>query len=232
MDGIHDLGGKHGFGPLEREPDEPVFHGRWEARVFAMVRAAGVAGVIRNSDQFRHAIERIDPLAYLGHGYYGRWLGGIETLLREAGVIDAAAIAARVAELGGDPDVPAAARPAVHPDRIDYPPGGPGSRREPPAPPRFAVGDAVRTRATARPGHTRLPAYARGRPGTVVAWHGGWVFPDSNAHGGGENPQHLYTVEFSGASLWGDAAEPATWVTLDLFESYLQPGGTAGGARP
>jgi len=113
MDGIHDLGGKHGFGEVIREPGEPVFHDRWEAQVFAMMRAAVGAGVVKNADQFRHAIERIDPAAYLSHGYYGRWLGGIETLLLEAGVLGAEEIAAAVRQRGGDPAASAAARPAA-----------------------------------------------------------------------------------------------------------------------
>lgn len=221
MDGIHDLGGRHGFGAVIREPGEPVFHGRWEARVFAMMRAAGAAGAIANADQFRHAIERIDPAAYLSHGYYGRWLGGIETLLREAGVVSVADLRARIGELGGDADAPAAARPADHPDRVGYVPAAAGSQRELTVAPRFVPGDRVRTHRSGKPGHTRLPGYARGRSGTVIAWHGGWVWPDSNAHGAGENPQHLYTVEFTGVELWGEMAEPETSVTLDLFESYL-----------
>jgi nitrile hydratase subunit beta len=112
MDGIHDLGGKQGFGPIARDSNEPAFHDRWEARVFAMV-VAGAGGALKNSDQFRHAIERIDPAAYLTHGYYGRWLGGLETLVREAGLVEESAVRAAVARLGGDPDAPAAARPAA-----------------------------------------------------------------------------------------------------------------------
>jgi len=222
MDGIHDLGGKHGFGAVIREAEEPVFHARWEARVFALMRAASAAGVIRNADQFRHAIERIDPQAYLGHGYYGRWLGGLETLLREAGVVDVADLEAEIAARGGDPRAPAAARPDRQPAHIDYQPAAPGSRREVREPARFTPGARVRTRAAGTAGHTRLPAYARARCGTVIAVHGAWVFPDRNAHGAGEDPQQLYTVEFSGQELWGDEAEPGTSVTLDLFEQYLQ----------
>jgi hypothetical protein len=56
----------------------------------------------------------------------------------------------------------------------------------------------------------------------VVAGHGGWVFPDSNAHGRGDHPQHLYTVAFAGEVLWGEGAEPGTRVMLALFESYLE----------
>lgn len=222
MDGIHDLGGKHGFGTVEPECDEPVFHHRWEARVFAMMRASVRAGVIRNADQFRHAIERIDPGAYLTHGYYGRWLGGIETLLREAGTVSDAELRERIAALGGDPEAAAAARPRSQPEVIAYESVAAGSRRDPARPPRFATGERVVTLRYPKSGHTRLPAYARGRTGTVIAGHGGWVFPDSNAHGYGEQPQHLYTVEFAGESLWGGEAEPGTSVTLDLFEDYLE----------
>jgi nitrile hydratase len=207
---------------VERERDVAVFHVRWEAGVFAMMRAAGALGVLRNSGQFRHAVERIDPAAYLTHGYYGRWLGGLETLLREAGAIDDASLRQRVARLGGDPDAPAAARPCAHPDPVAYQPGAPGNRREPPGPARFVTGDEVTTSASGKAGHTRLPGYARGRTGRVVAWHGGWVFPDSNAHGRGEAPEHLYTVAFSGTELWGPDAEPGLTVHLDLFESYLE----------
>ncbi len=222
MDGIHDLGGRQGFGPVVGEADEPAFHQRWEARVFAMVGAAEAAGALRNTDQFRHAIERIDPVAYLTHGYYGRWLGGIETLLREAGVIGDDELARRIAALGGDPGAATAARPADPPDRVSYGPAGSGNQRVLDVPPRFAAGDRVRTAATGRRGHTRLPGYARGRAGTVIARHGGWVFPDSNAHGRGERPQHLYTVSFTGETLWGEDAEPGVTVNLDLFESYLE----------
>jgi nitrile hydratase subunit beta len=222
MDGIHDLGGRQGFGEVVREVNGPAFHARWEARVFAIVRAATSGGVIRNVDQFRHAVERIDPAAYLTDGYYGRWLGGIETLLREAGVIDYTELCRRIAKLGGDAHAPAAARPAARADRVPDLPSAAGNRRSLDEPPLFDVGDPVRTMPIGRSGHTRLPAYARGRTGTVTAWHGGWVFPDSNAHGAGEAPQHLYSVAFSGRALWGDEAEAGVTVSLDLFEAYLE----------
>ena len=95
MDSMHDLGGRQGFGPVEREEDEPVFHERWEAAVYTMVNQMMREGAIRNVDQFRHGIERIDPVAYLTHGYYGRWLGGLENLLTEAGVLDSESVAAQ-----------------------------------------------------------------------------------------------------------------------------------------
>lgn len=222
MDGIHDLGGKEGFGAVIRETDEPVFHERWEGRVFA-ISQLGPAEARRNSDHFRHAIERIDPVAYLTHGYYGRWLGGLETRIVEAGVFDTATITQRATELGASPADLIAARPSSKPQRIDYLPSEWGNRRAVAGSRRFVMGQRVRTRAHGVAGHTRLPAYARARTGTIVSWHEGWVYPDSNAHGLGENPQHLYTVAFGGRELWGDAAEPGVVVHLDLFEPYLEP---------
>lgn len=220
MDSMHDLGGRQGFGPVLPEPDEPVFHERWEACVYTMANHMIGQGVIRNVDQFRHAIERIDPVAYLTHTYYGRWLGGVENLLTESGVVDAAAMAAAVEARGGDPNALIAARPSSRPDQVPAS-TRPGASREVEAAPRFSVGELVRTAATPVSGHTRLPGYARGRVGTIVRLQGGWVYPDTNAHGRGEHPEHLYCVRFEGEELWGDEAEPGQSVCLDLFESYL-----------
>jgi nitrile hydratase beta subunit len=221
LDGIHDLGGKYGFGAITREIDEPPFHERWEAKVFAIMLAAGRAGAYRNSDQFRHAIERIDPIAYLTHSYYGRWLGGIETLLVEAGLLDSDELQRRTLAAGGDPNALVAARPSRSADVVGYDNADGSSVRSAPKPPRFQVGDAVRTRAVPSKGHTRLPAYARGCRGVIGAWHAGWILPDSNAHGHGEDPQHLYTVGFAGEDLWGEESEPGVTVNIDLFEPYL-----------
>lgn len=221
MEGIHDLGGVEGFGPVEPEADEPAFHERWEARVFAVNAAARNARAWGNLDRFRHAIERIDPVAYLTHSYYGRWLGGLETMLVEAGVVSRAEIDGRVQSMGGEPGL-VASRPSAHPDPVT------SSRlpltRSLERSPRFRVGERVKTRNRAVPGHTRLPRYARGKIGTVILHHGGWVYPDTNAHGQGENPQHLYTVAFDGETLWGEGCEAGVSVSVDLFEPYLEPG--------
>ncbi|MEM1432550.1 MAG: nitrile hydratase subunit beta [Pseudomonadota bacterium] len=221
MDGIHDLGGRHGFGAVEIEDDEPVFHERWEAAVFTMTRSARAAGATANTDQFRFAIERIDPIAYLTHGYYGRWLGGLETLLTEAGVVSTAAVTGRAVRLGGERDTRIAARP--DPRRKPFPaPEETGAVRPQSTHPAFAPGARVRTLQAPVSGHTRLPAYARGRTGTVVALRGVWVFPDSNAEGLGEQPQQVYSVAFTGTELWGETGEPGLVLHLDLFERYLE----------
>ena len=111
MDGIHDLGGRPGFGKVDPIPLEPVFKSRWEAKVFTLVNAAARAGAYQSVDQFRHAVERIDPEAYLTHGYYGRWLGGLETLLVEAGILSSETITLRATALGARPEDLIAARP-------------------------------------------------------------------------------------------------------------------------
>ncbi|MCC5887323.1 MAG: nitrile hydratase subunit beta [Gammaproteobacteria bacterium] len=221
MDGIHDLGGMHGFGAVLREQDEPAFLQRWEAAVFAMVMAAGRAGATGNADRFRHAIERIDPVAYLEHGYYGRWLGAVETLLAEAGIVEQTEITARAQARGGRPDARVAARPAASPDHVP-PAKTADNRRQLPTAPRFATGDPVRTATDVKSGHTRLPRYARGKSGRILTCHGAWVYPDNHAHGQGDQPVHLYTVMFTGRELWGREAEPALRVYLDLFEPYLE----------
>lgn len=221
MDGIHDLGGKHGHGKVEREVDEPVFHADWEAKVFAIMLASGPAGAWLCADRFRHLIERIDPVSYLNDGYYGRWIGGIETGLVEAGVLSQEEVQARYLELGGKSSDRIAARPVANPDPLGPIPENFASDRAVPAA-RYAIGDWVVTDTTVKPGHTRLPAYARGKIGCINACHDGWVYPDTNAHGLGEQPQNLYTVEFQGTELWGDDSETMT-LCLDLFEPYLQP---------
>ena len=223
MDGIHDLGGRDGFGPVEHEDHEPSFHERWEARVFGMyLKRLGGGG---NIDRRRHAVERIDPRAYIGHGYYGRWLGGLETLLVEGNLLTRAEITARARALGAHEWDVIASQPAAKPDVLPPPPEDPppDCKRPVSRAPRFAVGDRVATLAHGVAGHTRLPAYARGRTGTIAMHHDGWVYPDTNAHGHGENPQHLYTVAFDGRELWGERTEPGLVVHLDLFEPYLLP---------
>ena len=185
-----------------------------------MMFAAGRAGATGNSDRFRHAIERIDPAAYLEDSYYGRWLGGLETLFVEAGLLTREAIDEKAQHLGAPVTARVASRPQTPPDPVvGY--DAPGCRRELSTDPRFAIGEEVQTILASSAGHTRLPAYARGRPGRITAQHGGWVFPDTHAHGAGEQPAHLYTVAFEGQDLWGPESEPGVVVHLDLFEPYL-----------
>jgi nitrile hydratase len=225
MDGVHDLGGMHGFGPVEREPDEPVFHAPWEAAVLAMMRAAWSRGCF-NLDEFRHGIERMAPAHYLRASYYEKWLDGISRLLIEKGVVSASELAARVAFFEARPDAPAMAAVAGPlPARVPFDPAWrEESWRETGARPRYAPGDRVVTRAFHPHGHTRLPRYARGKRGMIERCYGVHVFPDRSAHGEGDAAEPLYSVRFDARELSGEAAEARETILLDCWESYLSPG--------
>jgi len=217
MNGIHDMGGMHGFGRVEVEADEPVFHARWEGRVFGMVQSLGGG----NIDAGRHSIERLDPVAYLRNGYYGRWYAALERTLLEFGVVTPEELRARLrGRRRGKAKRPRARRSQSSrwqaPPRESY-------ARDVARPALFREGQEVRTQNHQPPGHTRLPAYTRCRRGTIAHLHAAMVYPDDHAHGRGENPQYLYTVRFDGRELWGEAAESGTAVLIDLFEPYLEP---------
>jgi nitrile hydratase subunit beta len=218
MERVHDMGGQSRFfGPLPPiDRDEPAFYAPWEGKAFALALLANrVAGT--NLHAFRHAIERVPEPDYLS-GYYERWLASAEILLLDSGILAPGAVEARARKLRGE-DVEEPAVPEPH--KPDMPSGGAGNLRTVEEAPAFAVGDRVTTRTDHPTDHTRLPAYARGKAGTVTAVRPAMVFPDTASHFLGENSQHVYTVEFAAQDLWGDDAEPAT-LTLDLYESYLE----------
>jgi nitrile hydratase subunit beta len=213
MNGVHDLGGMHGFGPVEREPGPPALE-PWEAAVIAIQSDTMRAGLY-NIDEFRHAIERMEPVHYLASSYFEHWLDGIARLLDEKGLVSRAEVDARAA---GD-----MARAAGDIDPAPPDPRRGTVRRDIEAPARFGTGDRVRTRTFAPLGHTRLARYARGKRGMVHLHRGAYVFPDTNAHGRGEQACHVYSVRFEARELWGDSAEPGTAIYVDLWEPYLLP---------
>ncbi|MGI8551288.1 MAG: nitrile hydratase subunit beta [Dehalococcoidia bacterium] len=223
MNGVHDLGGMQGFGPVVREEQEPVFHARWETVVVAIQQATRAGGMI-NIDEFRHGIERMEPAHYLASSYYEHWLDGISRVLIEKSVISAAELDQRTSFFKERPDAPLSAaftQPASEP-RSRPRSGQHPYQRESTALPQFAPGDRVITREMQPAGHTRLPRYARGKRGTIDRLHGVYVFPDTHAHGLGEQPQPLYSVRFEAQDLWGEAPETDQTVSLDLWESYLR----------
>jgi nitrile hydratase subunit beta len=226
MNGAHDVGGMHGFGPVVPEADEPVFHADWERSTFAVLMAALCQGVA-TADENRFAIESLGNVRYLSTPYFEHWLGAMEAVLVAKGVVTEEERRARVAEVLAAPERFARAAPSdAGPDELAQrllgivATGGPSLREDAEAAPRFRVGDAVRTLDRHPAGHTRLPRYARGKPGVVVAYHGAHVFPDANAHGRGEHPQPLYGVRFEARDLWGGERRGEA-VHLDLWESYL-----------
>lgn len=218
MNGPQDLGGRHGFGPVEPEVDEPLFHAPWEARALAVTLACGALGAW-TIDESRHARETLPWVTYYRSSYYEIWVRALEKLLERHGFVGADERAAGHSLRPG-PEAPRVLRAETVAAALKR--GGPCDR-EVGTPARFAAGDRVRTRAMNPAGHTRLPAYARDKTGVVETVQGGFVFPDTNADRRGENPEWVYTVVFRGEDLWGADAEPGSEVSVDAWESYLEP---------
>lgn len=220
MDGVHDLGGVEGFGPVVVDPDEPVFASDWERRVFGL----NFSSVPANVDRFRHAIERMGAVPYLTTSYYEHWLAAIEALALETGAVTGAELAAARCEVTAgeaparrdDPAVTALVVGALRTVRVPPVDDGPG---------RHGVGDVVRVQRRSPAGHTRCPRYVRGASGVVDAVRGRFRLPDASAEGR-DLVEPLYGVRFAARDLWG-AGDHA--VHLDLWESYLEPVGRGDG---
>ena len=202
MDGMHDLGGKQGFGPVRYSSKAAAFHAEWEKRANALVALAVKRGIF-NMDEYRHAIERMDPRHYLFASYYERSLTGLMTLLVEKGVVQHEALEALA---GGT--VPLSGPSA---------PGRPNASRRA----RFVPGDRVRVKEEFVPGHTRMPAYIRGKTGVVVSETPVYPFPDAHAHGIEAVDEPTYDVRFRAEDLWPNNADPAL-VHVGVFQSYLE----------
>jgi nitrile hydratase subunit beta len=218
MDGIHDMGGMDGFGNVEPEPNEPVFHEEWEGRVLAMNRAMGATGSW-TIDMARFSREQLRPSVYLAASYYQRWFLGMRQMLLDRGLIDADELVAGHALRPGKP----LARGPFTANDVSRVMTRRKFDRPAPAPARFTIGDRVRARNIHPPTHTRLPRYVRGHAGVVERVHGCHVFPDAAARGRGENPQWLYTVVFESRELWGLDADPTVTISIAAFEPYLDP---------
>ncbi|MDQ0454859.1 nitrile hydratase subunit beta [Rhizobium paknamense] len=218
MNGPHDLGGQMGFGPIRPEVNEPLFHAEWEKRALGITLCCGAFGAW-TLDESRHARENIPPANYLAASYYEIWIRGIDMLLARHG------FATREELLSGQHLQPGAApKRVLKADMVAgvLAKGGP-SDRPVETPPKFAVGQRVRARNIHPATHTRLPRYARGKTAVVEAVQGGFVFADDNAHGRGENPQWVYTIVFDAGEIWGEGADPTLTISIDAWESYLEP---------
>lgn len=224
MNGVHDMGGLQGFGPVRLEVDEPLFHAPWERRALGLTLAMGATGAW-NIDQSRAARESLPPARYLGSSYYAIWIAALERLMLQRGLIDDAELAAVHGGTVAPGSASAAAGPALRvlrPADVDaaLARGTPVNRLAPgPAP--FAIGDRVRARNLHPPGHTRLPRYVRGHVGTVVGVHGAHLFADAHAQGRDE-ADWLFTVEFSAADLWGPQGDARDRVSVDAWAPYLE----------
>ena len=205
MDGIHDLGGRQGFGKVRHSPTAQAFHEDWERRVNALYSLAVRLGIF-NMDEYRHAIERMEPRHYLSASYYERTLTSLATLCVEKGVVTREELERR-AEGAFPLALPATA-----------------GRTNVTTQPLLAIGDRVRVRDDHVPGHVRMPAYIRGKRGVVVGISPAYPFPDAHAHGVEAEDERTCDVRFVSTELWPDAAEPAM-VHVGVFESYLDRDG-------
>ena len=208
MDGAHDLGGRPGFGPVRREANEPVFHQRWEATAWALNILAIANLRAYKADTYRHAVERMAPHWYMAARYYERMLTGVTTLLVEQSLVSHQDLERRA---GGRVPLaePVAALPTIQTEDSVAPEA------------RFAAGDEVLVTAAPTPGHTRCPAYARGKAGTIRLVYPLAYYPELRAHSPVKRREHSYAVEFAAADLWPDGDRRQT-VLVELFESYLE----------
>jgi len=218
MNGIHDLGGLTGFGPVRPEKNEPVFHEDWQRRTFALNMAS--LAFMGPVDRARHAIERMNAIEYLSTSYYEHWIAALATIAKDLGYATDQEI--ETGQIGQGKQAP---HPAPGAEMIEglIRGGMPANRDDVRTTPAFGLGTKVRARNVETSGHTRLMRYVRGKVGVVTALHGCHVFPDTVAHDQGEHPQPLYTVRFEARDLWGDNVSRRDCVYVDLWEAYLEP---------
>ena len=212
MDGPQDLGGKESFGPIEI--DSPDYRHDWERRQWAISTMARVPG--QTIDWFRHALETMPPSVYLSVPYFQKWNANYMAMAIDAGQFtldDCVKGTTGKSEPSAKPLTVDQCEAAQRTYNADF-------SVEIDTPPAFAPGDTVRTKARPKPGHTRLPAYARAATGTIIAHHGAHLYADAGARGE-HIAHHLYTVEFRAGELWTDAENPDDSVCLDLWEPYL-----------
>lgn len=216
MNSVHDLGGMMGFGPVHPENDEPVFHAEWEKRAFALTLGVGATG-LWNLDITRHTRESLAPVRYLSSSYYQIWIAAMTELILRYGLASKGEI-----ESGRMLDPPRPVKGKLEPGTVAKLSRSPSASFRRPARNQaaFSTGDRVRAKNLHPLGHTRLPRYVRNHVGEIVRLHGTFVFPDSNAHGKGEDPQWVYCVRFGAHELWGHETKDS--VHLDLWEPYLE----------
>jgi nitrile hydratase subunit beta len=213
MNGIHDMGGMHGMGPIKYDPNEPVFHEPWEGRAWGL-RAAGswLRGRFGTS---RYDLERMPPADYLRVSYYERWFLMLVSRLLRSEFITPEELASGKADPSrpAPTRLPAPARPLI----------APSTRVNQPVKAAFKVGQRVRARNIHPEGHTRSPRYTRGKSGTVIRLNGAFALQDTDVNGIwlGGRAQQVYTVQFSARELWGSQASPRDSICVDLWEDYL-----------
>ncbi len=221
MDGVHDMGGMHGFGPVVEPGAELPYHERWEPRIFALQMLVGYEGLGAGPGG-RAVREEMAPSDYLAASYYERWLYSAEQRLLRRGTISPGEVEAMMDRLRADQPAPIHRDPAMAERVVDQ------LRTPHPMPPagedtRFKVGERVRVRRMHPPRHTRCPRYVRGAIGAIDAVRGADRLPDRATYGERVDREPVYSVAFGSAELWGAVGEAEWTVLLDLWESYLEP---------
>lgn len=217
MDGPHDLGGKEGFGPIDVNEEEEPFHHAWEGRMWGLAKCTGAPDW--TIDWWRHVRELTDPVDYLSRPYFDSWMQTQSAAFIDSGVFTLDELISGKSATPPDAQAKVLTKAeAIEANRSQ------ATRfdRQIETAPAFATGDRVMTAAHGHSHHTRLPAYARGRPGVIHAHHGAHVFADESARGN-EVAQHIYSVMFEARDLWPEAGERKDRVYLDLWENYLEP---------
>jgi nitrile hydratase beta subunit len=238
LNSIHDVGGMDGFGPVEWEADEPIFHEPWEGRMRALSMLASRKLRVYNTDESRHAIERMHPVYYLGSTYYQIWLLRMEKLLIEKGTLTEAEIEQQMAKITSTPVtshlqpyrklVPVI--PSTERRKVLSVSSGSAQRDQPTAP-KFSPGDVVTVKRMAPLGHTRVPRYVRGKTGVIEEIHGNFILPDLRVQEGIDLYQPVYRVRFRAQEIWGEDASPKDKLLIEMWEDYLESGGIGHGKQ-
>ena len=223
MNGVHDMGGMHGFGPIDIEADEPVFHEEWEGRVYGIVTGIREEHDVYGPYGSRHYIENIPPAQYLASSYYEKWMLALETALVSKGLLTTEELDARTRQLSVDPSAEVARRDdpdlAKRVRQRIYKPQPLGQRAS--TEPLFSVGDEIVVRNIHPVGHTRLPRYVRGKRGVIARIYGAQGFQDEPTVAD-NSPQHVYSVVFEASELWGGNAEPNQLLYIDMWECWME----------
>lgn len=217
MDGIHDVGGRQGFGPISVTASDPPFPTEWEARAFGITKSVTAASDY-STDKFRFTREQLPPVEYLTTPYFEQWMRGTMAMLVGSGLVTAEELATgskdgtttpgRVGLPKTAQDAQAATMTAI---KYDGPYDGD---------PAFASSDRVKVSPNAPGGHTRLPQYVRGRTGSVIAYHGAHTVPDDNVKNI-KTFEPLYTVAFALGDLFEEHLGSSDQINVEIWERFL-----------
>ena len=219
----HDIEGSR-VGPVKPDkPKDPIFEYSWRKRVLGLTVTGGAMGAW-SIDTSRFRRETLPKEDYQSYTHYEKWLAAVNTLFVSRGFVDLEEIENGVDDEIRQPLNPKTLRANAVPNMLAT---GTKASRPSSGTPALLLGEKVQTKRPSdtllqSPDHTRLPHYAANKTGVILFDHDRHVLPNSNAHFLGENPEPLYSVEFSSEDLW-ISAEPGDSVIVDCWESYLEP---------